>query len=118
MSGIPFTLPDIGLREIKGKIFMDEAYLILDVEDAFMGEFDKDHQVIKIEPGALKEIRLERGLFRDHLCLRPKNEELLRTIPGSFGVEVPLRIWKTHRRRTEELIDELARRRGLQAVQR
>ena len=110
MQGIPFTLPDIGLREIKGKIYLDEEYLILDVEDALMGEFDTEHQVIKIEISALKEIRLERGLFRDKLCLRPKKDELLTAIRGNYGVEIPLRIWKHHRRRTEDLVDEMRRR--------
>ena len=75
-----------------------------------MGEFDKEHQVIKIEMSALKEIRLDRGFFRDTLCLRPKKDDLLRAVRGNYGVEIPLRIWKHHRRRTEDLVDELRRR--------
>lgn len=110
MPGIPFHLPDEGLREISGKIFLDDEYLILEVQDALMGEFDKEHQVIKVDPAALDEIHLERGVVRDRLFIRPRKNDLLEAMPGKHGVELPLKIWRKHRRRLEDLVDEVKRR--------
>lgn len=42
MNGIPFQLPDIGLREIHGTLSLDDEFPIFHVEESLVGEFDKE----------------------------------------------------------------------------
>jgi len=42
MNGIPFQLPDIGLREIHGTLSLDDESLIFHVEESLVGELDKE----------------------------------------------------------------------------
>jgi len=112
MSGIPFQLPDIGLREINGTIYLDDEFLVFEVEDAFIGEFDKEHMVIKVEPAALTDIRLDRGIIRDRLYIRPKKRDLLTVMPGTYSEALPLTMWNTQRRRAEQLVAAVRRRMG------
>ena len=112
MSSIPFQLPDVGLREISGRLYLDPDFLVFEVQDALVGEFDKEHQVIKIEPSAVREIRLERGIIRDQLCIRPKREDLLEMMPGTYQTELRLKLWSKYRRPAEQLVEEVRRRGG------
>jgi hypothetical protein len=114
MSGIPFQLPDMGLREINGTVYLDDEFLVFEVEDAFIGEFDKEHMVVKVEPAALKDIRLDRGIIRDRLSIRPKKRDLLAVMPGTYGEALPLKMWNTHRRRAEQLVEAVKRRMNAQ----
>lgn len=110
MERIPFQLPDIGLREIHGKLSLDEEFLVFEVEDALIGEFDKEQSVIKVEPGALREVRLDRGIIRDRISIVPKGDELLTVMPGDYDEELPLKVWKTHRKRAEQLVEDVVQR--------
>ena len=110
MSSIPFQLPDVGLREISGSVYLDEEFLVFEVQDALLGEFDKEHQVIKIEPRALQEIRLDRGILRDRLYIRPKERDLLAVMPGTYQEELRFKIWNIHRGQAEQLVEEVQRR--------
>lgn len=116
MNSIPFQLPDIGLREISGTLSLDDEFLIFDVEDALVGEFDKDQFVIKIEPRALDAIRLARGIVRDRICVRPKKRDLLAVMPGEYAQELQLKVWRTHRRAAEKLVEAVRRRMGRHAA--
>ena len=106
MKSIPFTLPELngGLTEITGRLYEEEEFLVLDVETALLGEFDKEGQVIKIEPAALRDIELDKGVFKDKLRLWPKKRTLLEALPGNYKGEVPLSIWKKHRSDVEEIL--------------
>ncbi len=112
INSIPFQLPDVGLREISGEIYLEDGYLVLDVVDALVGELDKDLQLIKIEPSAVKQIHLEPGLIADRLRIRPKKEDLLRLIPGTHQQELRLKIRKRDREEAEFLIHEVRRLAG------
>jgi hypothetical protein len=105
MKRIPFTLPDIGLREIRGEIYLTDSFLVLEIEDALLGEWDQDLKTIEIEPSALLEIRLERRLFKDRLALRPVARDLLEAVPGKHAREVVLEIWMKHRSAVVDLVD-------------
>jgi len=112
MTPLRFQLPDLnaGLTEVRGVVYLDDPFLVLEVETAFMGEFEKEQQVIKIEPAALKEVRLDHGVFRDRLCLRPKSDALLNALPGEHAVEVRLKVWRTHRKRAVDLVEAIRAR--------
>lgn len=113
MMRIPFKLPDIagGLREGKGLLFLDDEFLVFEVSTALLGEFAADSAVIKIEPAALEEIRLERRLFFDRLYVRPKKGDLLEAMPGRHDFEVELRVRRRYRPDLERLLVDVERRR-------
>lgn len=110
MDPIAFELMDIGLREISGKVYLDDEFLVFDLQDALVGEFDKEYRTIKIEPAALEMVYIDRGVIRDRLCIRPKTSELLEAMPGSHGAEVCLKIWRTARKKAEALVGILIQR--------
>ena len=104
MKPIPFELPDVGLREINGKVFLEDGFLVLKLQDAFLGEFDKDKKEIRIEPAALSQVRLDKGVLKDRLVLRPADERLLEAVPGDHDLEVELRIWRNKRDDVRSLV--------------
>jgi len=110
MNEIPFQLPDIGLREIHGTITLDDEFLVFRVEESLVGEFDKEQFTVKIEPAALADIRLDRGIVRDRICVRPKTRDLLAVIPGEYAEELQLKVWVTRRADAERLVHAVRRR--------
>jgi len=113
-SSIPFQLPDtnLGLTENKGRLYLDEEFLVFEVSIGISGGTKKKQQTVKIEPRALEEIRLDRGVFKDRLLIRPKNRELFRVMPGMYKDKdtLTMTIWKKYRADAEHLVDELRRR--------
>lgn len=113
VSRLPFQLPDanLGITEIKGVVYLDEAYLVLEVRSGVTGGTKKKQQVIKVEPGALEEVQFNRGAFRDQLYLKPKKRDLLRAMPGMYKNKeaLKLKIPKRYRAQAEHLVDEIRR---------
>lgn len=107
MTRIPFSLPDVGLREIRGAVYLTDAFLVIELEDALLGEWDQDLKTIEIEPGALVEIRLDRHFFKDKLVLRPATRDLLEAVPGKHTREVALEIWRKHRSTVVDLVESV-----------
>jgi hypothetical protein len=89
---------------------MDEAFLVLEITDSLVGEFDTQRRVVQIDPGALREISLVRGVVRDRLCIRPSSPDAFSVIPGDPGLELQLKNWRRHRGRVEAVVDALRRR--------
>lgn len=112
MSPLPFTLPDIdmGFTEVKGVAYLDEEFLTLEVEAALFGEISKEDRIVKIEPTALRSIRLETGFFKDKIHVIPKTRELLDTIPGKHLGELCLKIWRKHRMNSRDFVFEVNHR--------
>ena len=113
---LPVHLPDLhgGLTELKGVLYLDDQFLVLEIDTLLLGEFSQDEQIIKIEPSALLDVRLNRGLIQDRLCLRPKKRTLLEAVPGRHrGGEVQLRVWRTRRTQAERLVEQV---RGRQTI--
>ena len=104
MIRIPFTLADVGLREIEGMISVEDEFIVLDLSDKLLGLVDLDQKTIKIEAAALESVRLQRRPFKDRLILTPKKRDLLDAVPGKHATDVRLRIWKTQRSQTEQLL--------------
>jgi hypothetical protein len=110
MGLVSFQLPDIGLRELHGTLSLDAEFLVFEVEDALVGEFDAERYVVKIEPKALADIRLEEGIIRDQICVRPKKRDLLAVMPGWYAEELPLTIWSIYRAPARQLVEAVQRR--------
>lgn len=107
---IPFHGSDIGLREIKGDMYLEnDEYVVFEVQNALVGRFDTEREVIKVSPHALQEVRLAERRFQDRLYIRPKNRDLLDAMPGSYAVEVELKVRRAHRERVQRLMYEITR---------
>ena len=106
MNRIEFTLPDVGLREIEGFVWIEDGYLILEVTDKLLGLVDADSNLIKIEPNALTDLHIKYRPFKDRLVLSPKKVDLLEAVPGKHASNVQLKIWKTKRKQVMELVAE------------
>jgi hypothetical protein len=105
VNRIAFTLPDVGLREVKGLVYMDDDALVLKLHDALLGMLDDERKEIRIEPSALASVSIQRGLLRDRLVLRPKRPDLLDAVPGEHASAVELRVKRRHRGALEELVE-------------
>lgn len=107
---IPFKASDVGLREVKGELYLeDHEFLVLELQNALVGEFDTRQHIIKVAPRALAEVRLVERRRRDRLYIRPKQRELLDAMPGSHKDELELKTDRKYRDQIERLIYELAR---------
>lgn len=109
MNRIKFTLPEVGLlelTEVEGIVWIEDGFLMLDIKQSLAGLVNTDSEMVKIEPGALKDIYLQRRWFKDRLVLVPKKRELLDVIPGKHLSDVQLRIWRSKRAEVERLIEE------------
>ncbi len=105
MDSIPFKLADtdLGLTENSGLLYLDNEFLVFEILSGFSGVKRSESQIIKIEPSALEDVRLDHGRLKDVLYIKPKKAELLLAIPGKHKVEVKLKISKRHRRAAENL---------------
>ena len=113
MSRVPFTLPDVGLREIKGMISVEDGYLEIRVNSKILGLIDEDVEVIKIEPSAIVLVQIKNGLFRNKLIITPKKSELLDLIPGDHAASVSFRIKNKYRTELAVLVAQLNQLRGI-----
>ncbi len=109
---VKFTLPDLhgGFTEVKGAIYLDEEFLVFDLEIAVMGGLSKKQRTIKIEPRAIAAISLRQGIVRDQICIRPKAVDLLSAMPGNHLGEVCLRMWRNRRDDARHLVVALRER--------
>ncbi len=107
MSRIPFTLPDVGLREFEGLAWIEDEFLVIQISNKLLGLIDEDRDVIKIEATAISDIRLQKRPFKDRLIITPKKHELLDLVPGKHPNDLRLRIWRNKRSETERLMLEV-----------
>ena len=112
MLSIPFEIPEVhaGFSEVKGVVRLEDEFLVFQIQTVTLGMFKGDPETIKIEVGAIYDIRHERGLFRDKLYIRPKKLQLLEAMPGKHGVEVQLKIRRKYRSSALILADAVRRR--------
>lgn len=103
MLRVPFTLPDVGLDEVKGFVYLENGYLVLSLQKVTLGMVEQEPEIFKIEPGALHDVSVKHGLFRDKLVVAPKTMELLDAVPGDHRAAVELRVKRKYRADLEKL---------------
>jgi len=104
MNRIEFTLPDVGLREIEGFVSFEDGFILLDIKNKLLGLIDEETDLIKIEPGALKDVYIANRPFKLRLVLEPKKRDLLDAVPGKHANDLRLKIWVTKRKQVDRLI--------------
>ena len=103
MLRVPFTLPDVGLREIKGMVYIADGFLVINFKDALLGIADVEE--VKIEPAALSDLYVKKGLLIDKLVVEPKSIALLDVIPGDHPSSVKLKVWRKYRTELYQIVD-------------
>lgn len=107
MASIPFDIPELddGFSEATGLLFLEEEFLVFDLVVKKFGLFEQPRETVKAEFAVIDHIRLERGIFKDKICIVPKRLELLRAIPGKHKAELRLKVSKAYRDDVLDLID-------------
>lgn len=110
---IPFSLAadGFGLTEAKGFLYLEADFLVFDVGTGLPGGAEKEQRIVKVEPAALAEVRLDRGLLRDTLYVRPKRPDLLEALPGRHAEALKLHVQRRHRAEAEQLVYAVQQRR-------
>ena len=112
MAPIPFKIPDVheGFSEAHGILYLDEEFLVFEVQTLTLGMIKQDPETIKVELAALHEVEFKPGLFSDRLLIRPKKLQLLAAMPGKHEGELKLKVKRAERARVLGFIREVERR--------
>lgn len=104
-ASIPFTLgsTDLGLTEHAGLIYLEDEFLVFEIQSGISGGRKSDRQVIKIETKALRTIEISQGMRTDKLSVYPKKSALLDAVPGDHREKVVLNVPKRYRDQLEKL---------------
>jgi hypothetical protein len=109
MRSVPFTISEVhgGLTEGHGVAYVEDEYLVLEVQTAFLGLFKKDPQTYQIDLTDLESVRYRKGLWKDKLRLRTLTLDVLDPVPGVQKGELCLHIARKHREALDVLLDRL-----------
>lgn len=105
-GSVPFQLPDtnMGFTENSGLLYLEDEFLVFDINSGLQGIVKGDGQIIKIEVQALAAVRRVHGTMKDALYIRPKKPQLLDVVPGEHETEVKLKVPKAHREALDQLV--------------
>jgi len=109
MLSVPFTISEVhgGLTEGHGVAYVDDEYLVLEVQTAFLGLFKKEPETFRIDLTDLESVRYKKGLRKDKLCLRTRPLDVLDPVPGVQKGELCLHVARQHRPALDVLLDRL-----------
>ncbi len=96
IAGIPFSLPDVGVTEVKGVLYLESETLVLEIVSGLPGVTHSRTRRVEVAIDALDGIRFETGAWRDSILLRG-SRELLEAIPGHHVGELRMRTRRRHR---------------------
>lgn len=112
LNSIPFSLPSTSrdFAEIGGIVYLDDEFLVFEMQSGLPSGSRRNDQIVKIEPTALADIHLDRALLKDVLYIRPKKEQLLDIIPGDRVDALRLKINNTYRADVQLLVSDVLKR--------
>ena len=112
VDSVPFQLADtsMGLKEHSGLLYLDDEFLVFEVQSGISGGSKSDQQIVKIEPNALVSLRLEHGMVKDTLYVQPKKKTLLSVMPGCYKDALKLSIAKRYREAAQDLVQRVEQR--------
>jgi hypothetical protein len=115
MISVPFEISEVhaGFSEARGIMRLEDDFLVFQVQVVTMGLFKRSPETIKIEFGAIDEVRLEKRLVSDRVYIRPRRLRFLEVMPGKHAMEVRLKVKRKHRTRALLLVDSIRRRKGV-----
>ncbi len=107
-SSVPFKLSstDMGFTEHEGLLYLENEFLVFDLQSGIAGGQKEDRHVIKVEPAALQDIEIKAGAVYDNLLIWPKKEKLLLAIPGNHkDGQIKLSVKRKHREALEKIVE-------------
>ena len=109
MRSVPFQISEVhgGLTEGHGVAYVEDEYLVLEVQTALLGLFKRDAETYHIDLTDLDTVRYRRGLWKDKLRLRTRPLDALDGVPGVQKGELCLHIARRHRDELDVLLDRL-----------
>lgn len=110
MPVIPFTISHDHGHEISGLLSLEEEFVVFDVRVKKWGLFDEPPEKVKAEFGLIDTIRLDRGIFKDHIFIIPKRSDLLKAVPGTHRGELKLKVAKRYWEQAQKLVEEVVER--------
>lgn len=112
MPRIPFTIDDDHGHEISGLTFLDDAFVVFEIQVKKWGLYKEPPETVKAEVGVIDSIRFEVGFFKDKVFVVPRKSELLQAIPGDHKGEIKLKVAKRYRAEAQQFVaDVLLRKR-------
>ena len=112
IPGLPFSLPDAGISEVKGGLYLESDYLVLEVVSGLPGVTRSRTRRVEIALEAVESIRFESGLRKDSIFL-DCGARMLEAIPGHHAGELRMRISRRHRSDADLLARVVRERRSL-----
>lgn len=106
MANIPFEITDNHGHIVTGLIYLNEEFVVFEVQVTKWSISKQPVETIKVEYGAVDTIRFKNGFFKDSIFVVPKRAALLDAVPGSHKGEIQLKIAKRYR---DEAIDLITR---------
>ncbi|HLT46439.1 MAG TPA: hypothetical protein VK002_04355 [Rubricoccaceae bacterium] len=109
MLSVPFEIGEVhgGFSEAHGVAYVEDEYLVLEVQTAFLGMFKKDPRTYWIDLTDLESVRYKRGLRKDRLTLRASTLDVLDAVPGVQKGELRLLVRRKDRGALDVLLDRL-----------
>jgi hypothetical protein len=109
MRSVPFTISEVhgGFSEAHGAAYVDDEFLVLEVQTALLGLFKQDPVAYRIDLTDLESVRYRRGLLKDRLTLRTHPLDALSGIPGVSKGELCLHFARKDRAALDVLLDRL-----------
>lgn len=109
MTSVPFYIPDVheGFSEAHGMLFLEDGTLVFQMQVTTLELFKHDPKEVRVDLGAIDQIRFSRGWWRDKLRFRPKRFDLLAEMPGTHKEELKIKIKRKHRDAVDRLLEEI-----------
>lgn len=107
MASIPFEIYDNRGHKVSGLVYLEEAFVVFEVQVKKWGLYNEPSEKVKAELGVITAIRFEPGIFGDRIYVVPKRMELLEAIPGDHKGELKLKIAKRHRDEAQRFVAEV-----------
>lgn len=116
-AGVPFTLETpYGVTEIKGVLYPEPGYLVIDFRSGLVGTALRNHQIIKVETEAIQKIAIVEGVVRNAILLSATSSALVDALPGRFGPEIRLAIRRRDREEARQLVNTIRSRQSTQPI--
>ena len=114
MASLPFKISDSRGHEVSGLLYLEDEFLVFEVQVRKWGLYEEPREKVKVEYGALDQVRFKPGFFKDHVYVVPKRTALLEAIPGSHEGEIDLLVAKRYRDQALQFVSDVLHRKQRQ----
>lgn len=102
---IPFEFDVDDFNEANGFLYLEDDYLVFDIQIRLLGLAKRDSETVKAERGVIHDVEVRRGFIKDRLVVTTRSVKLLKSIPGEHASEIKLKIKRRYRKDAEDFVD-------------